>query len=283
MIDIARLKFYLVDPQMKNLSDQQPISSGSLTADRVLIVLDLLAASEVPLSAQEIAEKVPCSRNAAYRSLSSLVNAGYVVTDTRRGKFKLSLRSVRLGRHLIERAPILSLVQEVIEKVANETGESCNYEELQGTEVVVLARADGRLKNPHRFEIGQSTPAASTSIGRAILSQRHRRDAAKLLEAGLKPWTEFTQTDSFKYLEGLDKIRDNGFAIDDQELLIGLRCVAVPIVIPNQQVKCGMAICGPLERFTYPYMKHLAETLKKESRYLATSLEKILVSNGTGF
>jgi len=258
---------------MKN-SGEKTRSQGSKTADRTLRVLNILADCNIPMSAMDVAKLVPCSRNAAYRSLVSLLNAGFVISGEQPGKFKLSLKTARLNRQQLSRTPQLAVIQSVIDGISAATGESCNYEELQGVEVVILARSVGSRDNPFNFEIGQSTPAASTSIGRAILSHRHRRDAAKLLELGLTQHTSFTQTNPFKYLKELDEVQKTKYAIDDQELVMGLRCISVPILVPDKVVNSGLAICGPIERFSISYMERLAKNLMEGSHYLASLLKE---------
>jgi len=250
-------------------------SNVNNSAQRTLLALEIFSQSALPISAAEIAEKLSIDRIKAYRSIKTLLVSGYLVKSPRRGYFEKSLHLLNLTRETIKSYDSQAVIENYLNLISDETGECCSYEILESNYVVVVNKSKNPPKDKINFKIGQSSPAHCTSIGRAILAFQPRAVSSEIIKSGIDKKTEKTVTDPFKFLELLDHIKREKFAIDDLEFDKNLRCAAAPIVPLGYQCKSGIAICGEANRLSKNQILELGEYLKNKAIIIANEQHDI--------
>ena len=181
---------------------------------------------------QSIAEAAVASgldRATTRRCMLTLAHHGYADYD---GKyFTLTPRVLRLGVGCLAAMPLPRLIQPMLDRLAEQIGESTSVSVLDGMEIVYVARAAQRKVMSINLMSGSRLPAYCTSMGRVLLAALPEADARGLLgNAPLHALTPMTLTDPDVIMTELARVREQGYATIDQEVEIGLRSIAVPLL-----------------------------------------------------
>lgn len=195
---------------------------------RGLRVIEAFSDAHPRLTSTEAGRLAGLTRTAARRHLASLVHFGYADTDGKH--YWLLPRVMRLGHSYLESARLPRLVQPLLQRVSDRTGETTNFAVLEGHEVVYLARSNSPRVVSIGFQPGARVPAHVVSVGYACLSTFE----PAALEAWLEGYrfdifTQYTVTSRDRFRAAVMKAGRLGHAAIDQQLDLGLRGVAVPL------------------------------------------------------
>lgn len=194
-----------------------------------LAVIETFTADQPRQSIAEVAAASGLDRATARRCLLTLAHHGYADWD---GKFfTLTPRVLRLGTACLATMPLPQIVQPLLDRLSDEIGESSSVSILDGAEIVYIARAAQRKVMSISLMPGTRLPAFCTSMGRVLLAALPEAEAEAILRAAPMPArTPHTLTEVAAVLQELARIRLQGYAVNDQEVEIGLRSIAVPLV-----------------------------------------------------
>ncbi|WP_116475759.1 IclR family transcriptional regulator domain-containing protein [Zobellella maritima] len=193
-----------------------------------LEVLQAFDQQQPLMTLSEVAAKTGMDRAKARRFLLTLHALGYLNKQQRH--FALTPRVLQLGNAFLSANPYRVVIQHYLEEITREIGESTSLGILDGDDVVYIARsaAEHRLM-AIRLSVGTRLPAAYTSMGRVLLAQLPEDQLeAYLQRVSLQAHTAHSITDSNELRRAIDQVRQQGYAIVDQELDSGLRSLAVP-------------------------------------------------------
>ena len=219
-----------------------------------LRVIEAFDASSPRLSISEVAARTGLQRATARRCLLTLAAGGYADFD---GKyFRLTPRLLRLGHAYLASTPLPRLVQPWLEQLAQQTDESCSASILDGADIVYVARASHRRVMSIGLNVGSRLPAYCSSMGRVLLGALPDRQRRALLEASPRPrCTPRTLTGIEELLAEVEQVRQQGFAVIDQELEIGLRSIAVPLHDASGRVVAAINVGAQAERVPIETMR----------------------------
>jgi IclR family pca regulon transcriptional regulator len=196
---------------------------------RGLSVIQAFDAEHPQMTLSEVSIRADLSRATARRSLHTLVELGFVRGDGR--QFALTPRVLRLGTAYLSGLQLPQIAQPHLERLSAQLGESTSAAVLDGPEIVYVARVSTRRIMSVGITVGTRFPAFATSMGRVLLAAM---DDANLnnyfASALLRPLTMRTLHDESALRRELDIVREQGWALVDQELEMGLRSLAAPIV-----------------------------------------------------
>jgi IclR family pca regulon transcriptional regulator len=195
---------------------------------RGLAVIRVFDADNAHLTLSDVARRAELTRATARRVLHTLADLGYVSTDGR--QFSLRPKILELGHAFLSSMRLPTIVQPHLESLTDAAHESSSVAVLDGRDVVYLARVPRQRIMTVAINVGTRFPAYATSLGRVLLAHlppdqlddyldRHEREA----------FTSHTITDRKKLVTELRRVRDQGWALVDQELEEGLRSIAAPI------------------------------------------------------
>ncbi|PMR72132.1 IclR family transcriptional regulator domain-containing protein [Billgrantia endophytica] len=217
------------------------------------------------MTLSEVATRTSMNRAKARRFLLTLHALGYMRKQGRH--FELAPKVLQLGYAFLSANNYRSVIQQVLEDITLEIGESSSLGVLDGDDVIYVARSSAR----HRLlaitlSVGTRLPAALTSLGRVLLAQLPDAELDAFLEqVKLERHTDKTIVDKAELKRRILDIRQQGYAIADQELDSGLRSIAVPAFDANDKLLGAINISTNAARVDY-------ETLKQ--RYLPLLQEK---------
>ncbi|MFC3084601.1 IclR family transcriptional regulator domain-containing protein [Tabrizicola soli] len=237
-----------------------------------LAVIETFGADRPRQSISEVALASGLDRATARRCLLTLVHQGFAEWD---GKFfTLTPRVLRLGTACLASMPMPAIVQPALDALSDRIGESSSVSILDGGEIVYVARAAQRKVMSISLMPGSRLPAYCTSMGRVMLAALPEAEArARLGTRALPARTPLTLTEPGTILAELARIRTDGFALIDQEVELGLRSVAVPLVNARGQVVAALNLglaAGPES------LAAMAARLVPELRAVAAGLRGLL-------
>ena len=194
-----------------------------------LLAIETFTAERPRQSISEVSAASGLDRATARRCLLTLAHLGYADYD---GKyFTLTPRVLRLGTACLATMPLPQLVQPLLDRLSAETGESSSVSILDGHDIVYVARAAQRKVMSIALMPGSRLPAFCTSMGRVMLAALPPDDARLRLEGASRVQrTVHTITDIDALMAELQKVRAQGHALIDQEVELGLRSIAVPVL-----------------------------------------------------
>lgn len=209
-----------------------------------LSVIEAFTADKPRQSIAEVSVASGLDRATTRRCLLTLAHLGYADYD---GKyFTLTPRILRLGTACLATMPLPQLVQPMLDDLSDRLGESSSVSILDGAEIVYVARAAQRKVMSIGLMPGSRLPAYCTSMGRVLLAALPPEDAKHRLETlPLIARTRFTRTDVDAILSEIAAVRNQGYCLIDQEVEIGLRSIAVPLVNARGKTVAAMNVGLP--------------------------------------
>lgn len=242
--------------------------SGVQSLDRALNLLELLADAGGAMRLAELEKATGLPLPTIHRLIRSLAHNGYVRQEASR-RYTLGPRLIRLGE-TASRALGSSAVPYLAELVA-EIGETANMAVLEGDAIVYVAQVPSGHSMRMFTEVGRRVPTHCTGVGKAILSQLRDAEVLALLDrTGMQAMTPRTHTDPAALLGELGDVREQGWAVDDAEQEIGVRCVAVPLI--GAPALAAISVSGPSGRITTGRVAQIAPFLQAAAVRLSEDL-----------
>jgi DNA-binding IclR family transcriptional regulator len=227
--------------------------------DRAFAVLDLLGESETPLGLAQVASSLQLHKSTAHRFLMVL-ERHRMVERTASGKFRLGLRLFDFGNRAIEQYDLRDRAQPHLRRLVAETEETAHLCILEQARVIYIDKIEPARSVRMITRIGSSNPVHCTSVGKAILAFLPEERAADVVKrTRFERFTHRTIATPEALRTEMEKTRRRGYAVDDEELEEGLRCIAVPLLdaqrlpvaqklpaIANQLLQCVRGIASDM-------------------------------------
>ncbi|WP_434598857.1 IclR family transcriptional regulator [Streptomyces sp. A5-4] len=243
-------------------------SGGVQSLERAFDLLERMAdaGGEVGLSELSASSGLPLPT--IHRLMRTLVACGYVRQQSNR-RYSLGPRLIRLG----ESASRLlgTWARPFLARLVEATGETANMALLDGDEIVYVAQVPSKHSMRMFTEVGRRVLPHSTGVGKALLAHTPADEVRALLgRTGMPAATEKTITTPEGFLEALEHVRRVGYAVDDNEQEIGVRCLAVSV--PNSPTAAAISISGPAGRVTESATDKIVPILQEVAQELSVVL-----------
>lgn len=235
-----------------------------------LRVIEAFSADQPRLTITEAAERADLDRATARRCLLTLADLGYAHYD---GKFfTLTPHVLRLGTACLATMPLPGVVQPWLDRLSGMLGESSSVAILDRGEIVYVARAAQRKVMSIALMPGSRLPAFCTSMGRVLLAALPEEEARRRL-GPLRARTPHTLTDEDAVMARIAAARTDGYALIDQEVELGLRSIAVPLLDARGRVVAAMNLGLPA---TQARVEDLVDRYLDALRVVQGELRKVL-------
>jgi|AntDeeMinimDraft_5_1070356.scaffolds.fasta_scaffold00520_14 DNA-binding IclR family transcriptional regulator len=216
------------------------------TVDRTLEILEIIRELD-GAGVSEIADRVQVGKSAVHNHLNTLAQREYVVKEG--DEYHIGLAFLGLGAYARNRNEIYDTARPAVDKLAEETGELVNLLVEKQGRGIFLYKAEGDQAVQLGTYAGQRVHLHSTGLGKAILAFRPREEVEAILdEHGMPAATDNSITDRETFFEELDEIREQRYAVDREEGLPGLRCIAVPITDGHDRALAAISVACPSQR-----------------------------------
>jgi DNA-binding IclR family transcriptional regulator len=229
--------------------------------DRAFAVLDLLGESGTPLGLAQVSASLQLHKSTAHRFLMVL-ERHHMVERTAAGKFRLGLRLFDYGNRAIEQYDLRERAQPHLRRLVAETEETAHLCVLEQARVIYIDKIEPARSVRMITRIGASNPVHCTSVGKAMLAFLPEDRIADIIRrTRFERLTHRTIANAEALRAEIEKTRRRGYAVDDEELEEGLRCIAVPILDSQRQPVAAVSISGPSFRVTAQKLPSIANHL----------------------
>lgn len=220
--------------------------AGIQSVDRAFAALSALADTGGEAGVSELSDLLALPNATVHRILSTLVQLGYVIRLPSR-RYALGPQLIRLGDSA---SRLLAMwVMPALEHLSEKVQETVNMAMLDGNRAVYVAQVPSRRQMRMFTEVGHRVFLHSTGVGKAILSQFSNEKVRTIMRAsGMPPFTEATYRTEDELIADLDEVRVRGYAIDDGEQEVGVRCFSVPV--RHSFAPAAVSVSGPDARVT---------------------------------
>jgi len=244
---------------------------GDTPTLRLFALLEVVAAKDRFFSLQSLVEDTGLPKPTLHRMLQQLENAGILQREGDGRHYSTGMRLRQMAEQLLLNDTVHGARHGVLRRLVDEVGESCNITALSGSEVLYLDRVETPV--PLRFYLhpGSRVPAHCSASGKLFLAQMMPSQRRRLLEhVPLEKYTERTITDVAAFEREIERVKHDGYALDEEEFLPGLFCVAVLVPRAGGRSNTGIAIQGPAVRISQDKArKKLLPALRRAAKGLA--------------
>jgi DNA-binding IclR family transcriptional regulator len=240
--------------------------------DRAFAVLDLLGESEVPLGLAQVASSLQLHKSTAHRFLMVL-ERHRMVERTTTGKFRLGLRLFDFGNRAIEQYDLRERAQPHLRRLVAETEETAHLCILEQSRVIYIDKIEPARSVRMITRVGSSNPVHCTSVGKAMLAFLPEDRINEIIrKTRFEKFTHRTIATAEALRTEIEKTRRRGYAVDDEELEEGLRCIAVPLLDAQRQPVAAISVSGPSFRVTAQKLPSIANHLLQCVRGISTDM-----------
>lgn len=240
--------------------------NGTQSIQRIFGVIEALAARPGGTSLQQLCAATGLAKSTAHRMLASLVEMGYVVQDSFTTRYRLTLKLFELGSAVVNDMDILAVARPHLDRLSRQTGEAVHLVLRDGADIVYLYKAEALGVRRMSSQVGLRAPMYCTGVGKAILATLPPAEVQSVWDSSaIHRITEHTIVDFSQLCEQLRAVRQKGFAIDDEENELGIRCVALAIPGPGGRADSAFSISGLAPYMTAERIRRIS-TLALETR-----------------
>ena len=229
------------------------VNGGVQSVARIFALIEVLSAHPEGASLQAISAESGLAKSTTHRLLSSLVALGYAVQDSFSTHYRLTLKMFEMSSGIVNDMDILSVAKPHLDKLSRHTGEAVHLVIQDGVDVVYIYKAEPGAG-------GMRIPMYCTGVGKAILATQSYGEAERVWrKSEICALTQHTITNFDALIEQLKGVRMAGYAVDDEENELGIRCVALAVPGMNGRAEAAFSISGLAAQMTKERMNNLAQ------------------------
>ena len=233
---------------------------------RGLQILELLAGQRKGWSTSEISRRLKIPKSTASYLLHTLESRGYLNREED-GLYRLSMKLLALGSQAQHGVEVREVALPILRRLVTETGITGHLALLEGDQAIYIERVPAPGFIQIDTWVGRRMPLHSTSSGKALLAFLPEEHVESLIATtGLPRFTPKTITSLPRLKQELRKIRESGFALDDEENTPGVRCLAAPVFDRFGKEAAAVSLTGPVQQITDDQLARVAEKVREAAR-----------------
>lgn len=244
------------------------------SVEKVLQIIECLAQAGEPMRLNDLSKSVDMPDSTVLRIVNTLVQKGYAYQEEHTHRYALTLRFSSIGQQVSNTLQIRDIVKPYLKQLSSLSGESACLaieEEMEVIYIDVEDGVDGMLKIMQR--IGKRAPLHATGVGKLFLTQYSPEKLQRLIQKkGLAALTEHTLTTLDGLQKAIQTIKEQGYAMDDEECELGARCVAAPLYNYDNKVIAAISITGPSLRINSEKLEKLKKMILETSQAISMQL-----------
>lgn len=229
-------------------------------ADRLFLVMEILAETG-PVTLAELFSHLDLNKSTVHRLLSSLIYMEYVKQDSETGKYALSFKLLNLSNKLLSHIDILDTVRPCLRKLSAEIGETVHFVQLDGLDAVYICKEESQQNSIRMVsKVGSRIPLYCSGVGKAMMADMDSTRIQTIwYDSDIKKLTPHTIIDYTQFLEKIKEVSTKGYALDDEENELGVRCIAVSIPDYKGRTKYAFSVSAPIGRMSDERIEELAK------------------------
>ncbi len=249
--------------------------SASTAVERALAILEAVAQSGEGLTNSDINRRLAIPKSSASYILRTLERRGYLRRDAQSGRYRLGLKVLSLGRDVLVGLDIKQVALPVLRSLVDRTQLTTHLAVLDHGEAVYIEKVDAPGFIKMDTWVGKRMQVHSTSVGKALVAHWPKNEVEAIVrEHGMKKCTPKTITGLNRFLAELEKVRAQGYAVDDEENSLGARCVGSPVFDVLGRVEAAVGVSGTTTQIHDSNLPRIAELVKEAARKITRQLAR---------
>ncbi len=246
---------------------QQEIKSSIQVIERMMSLLDALANHGAPTNLKQLAMETRLHPSTAHRILNVMVR-NRVVDRVEPGTYRLGMRLLELGALVRSRISIRQEALPYMQELHQQLGETVNLSVRHDDEVIYVERTSSGTQMMRVVQIiGARAPLHITAVGKIFLAADGPEKCLEYARrTGLPKFTDNTHTDQASLLKEIERARQFGYALDNEEAEKGISCVGAGICNDEGQLVAGLSVSAPSERFNQAWAAQVKQTAERIAR-----------------
>jgi len=244
----------------KEIQDTASSGTGVQTVERALALLTILSSgrTEAEFGVTELSKMLGVGKSSVHRLLTSLQKYDFVEKNPRTEKYHLGWGVFAMASQVPKVRVLQRAARDVLEELCLASKETVNLAILEHTDVVTIDKVEPNSILKMDIPIGLREPAYATALGKAILSDLDPEAVRRRFQdATLQKLTPQTVTDVDELISLLRRVGKRGYAIDNQEYSVDIRCVGAPIRGSSGRAIAAVSVTGPAQRFSLGQMEEI--------------------------
>jgi len=240
---------------------------------KALNILEVLADEDGPYTLTQLSRRLHLHVSTVHRLLVNLVRHGFVEEDMVSGGYQLSYRVLRMGLRVLDRLDYRRAASPLLRDLNLRTQETVHLAILQETQAISIEKFDSPQPVGLDARLGRVMPLHCTGVGKTLLAYQGEDLLNQIAQSpGLTRMTAHTITGLAPLRRELERIREQGFALDQEEAVDGLRCVAGPVFTHTGQIVAAFSVTGLATRLTPARLPEIAQLVRETSRQISYRL-----------
>jgi len=240
---------------------------------RALNILEIIGNSPIHLGLKQIADLASLPKPTAYRLLRNLEDRNYISCDSG-NKYRLGMQLLMMSNLAEKDFEIKQLAKPHLESLSELSKETVHFAILDHHRVVYIDTIESKYALRMVATRGSTNPVHCTALGKVLLSKHNDQDILHILaEQGMEQRTKYTITTPSDFLHEMQQVRSQGYALDDGENQIEVRCVGAPIYDHTNNIVAALSVSGLTTRFS---IVHIEKVIIPQLLEKTLSLSRIL-------
>lgn len=227
--------------------NQNPIQ----VSERIFNVIEALA-QRGPMGLLELSKELGLNKTTVHRILNSLICMDYARQDPESLKYSLTFKFCGLSSQILAQNSMIDLARPYLKELSEQTGETVHFVQIDGRQAVYIDKVESSRSSVRLVSrIGRSVPLYCSGVGKALLADMNDEKIREIWEkSSIQSLTEYTVTDFEEFQKIIAQIRQNGYALDNEENELGVRCIAVSIKDFNGKPVYAISVSAPKDRMS---------------------------------
>jgi len=254
-----------------NTITQHNISKNQ-SSEKLLKLIEFLAVQDEPLRLIDISKALNMNSSTVLRFLNALMDMNYLIQDPASGKYYLTFKIAALGQIVKSHQQLSKIAHPLLFELSKRTGETTCLAINQDNQVIYIDICEGPQQYIKQAErVGHIAPLHCTGIGKLFLTTYSDAQIENLIsQRGLPAFTIKTITTKESLMEEIEITKERGYAYDNEECDLGIRCISFPIYNYTNQIIAGFSVTGPSSRLTNSFFHQYIPDLKELSTKLSS-------------
>jgi DNA-binding IclR family transcriptional regulator len=241
-------------------------------AQRVLAVLELLMASRKGLAVSEIARSLGLARSTTFYIINTIEECGYIYRTSPRGRYTFTAKLLELASRSLGCLGVREPAAPFLRTLMQKTGLTVHLGVIAQNEVVLIDKVAPAAGQSLATWVGKRMPIHCTGLGKALMAYLAEEQIDYHIKQGLIRYNENTIVSASKLKDELLRIRSHGYAIDDEEETVGLRCIGAPVFDKTDQAVAAISIAGTIEQLSDEKLDRLVRAVKQAAAMVSAHL-----------
>jgi IclR family acetate operon transcriptional repressor len=238
-----------IEPKSTAHSDPEPRDGGVQSVDRALLIIEALAEDDEGYRLTDLAIGTGLSPSTVHRLLTTLEKRRFVQFDPGESTWHIGAQSFAVGSTFVRRRNFVTQALPYLRKLRDQTRETANLAVVDDGAMVVLTRVESREIMRSVTKVGGRVPMVASGLGKALLATYSEQDVFAIIQRdGMPRLTSKSIVRAGELCKSLHDIRRQGYSVDDEEALIGLRCVSAVVYDDRSEPLAAISVSGKASR-----------------------------------